>query len=158
MISYIYDAKTNIMKIVLSLSVLILLLSCGKYERPFITFKSPEKRLMGTTWRCVKAIDAEGLEFEVFDHISFAIDGTDSTFTRISNHAPLILSSNISENDTIQGKWTWEYALGGEFNKQIIRQSYLGEGKLIRIISLSSKVFVYEDYSNNNTVYHYAPL
>ena len=76
MISYIYDAKTNIMKIVLSLSVLILLLSCGKYERPFITFKSPEKRLMGTTWRCVKAIDAEGLEFEVFDHISFAIDGS----------------------------------------------------------------------------------
>ena len=146
------------MKIVLSLSVLILLLSCGKYKRPFITFKSPEKRLMGTTWRCVKAIDAEGLEFEVFDHMSFAIDGTDSTFTRISNHEPLILSTNTSENDTIQGSWTWTNALRGKFNKQIIRQSYLGKVKLIRIISLSSRVFVYEDYSNNNTVYHYAPL
>ena len=63
MISYIYVAKPNIMKIVLSLSVLILLLSCGKYKRPFITFKSPEKRLTESTWKCVKVVDADGDPF-----------------------------------------------------------------------------------------------
>lgn len=158
MISYIYRAKPNIMKIVLSLSVLILLLSCGKYDKPFITFKSPEKRLMGTTWRCVKAVDSSGVEFEVFDHISFSVDGTDSTFTRISNHGPLSLNFYDNDNDTVQGSWTWAYALRGNFNKQIIQQRYLGTGKNIRIFSLSSKVFVYQDQSFDNTTYYYAPL
>ncbi len=152
------------MKIVLSLSVLILLLSCGKYKRPFITFKSPEKRLMGTTWRCVKAIDAEGLEFEVFDHISFAIDGTDSTFTRIGNNPQLLGSGDQFDldgdgefdADTVVGTWTWAYALGGNFNKQTILQK--SPSKNLRVISLSKKVLVLKDQSVDNTIYHYAPL
>ncbi len=158
MISYIYVAKPNIMKIVLSLSVLILLLSCGKYERPFITFKSPEKRLMGTTWRCVKAVDSSGVEFEVFDHISFAIDGNDSTFTRISNHGPLTSNYYGESNDTIVGTWTWGYALKGNFNKQIITTKSITSSRHNRVTVLSKKELVYQDQSLDNTTYHYAPL
>lgn len=50
--------------------------SCGKYEKPFITFKSPEKRLTGTVWEFTKAVDADGNESEVFDLLNFSINGS----------------------------------------------------------------------------------
>ena len=53
------------MKLFVSLVLLILFVSCGKYEKPFITFKSPEKRLTGVTWECVKAVDVDGNELDV---------------------------------------------------------------------------------------------
>ena len=143
------------MKIVLALSVLVLLGSCGKYERPFITFKSPEKRLTQTSWRCVKAVDEAGNEFEVFDQLDFSIDGSDSTFYRISEVGQFT-SDYSGTRDTVQGNWTWAYALNGKLNKQIIKQT--NPGKILRIISLSKKVLVFEDQSVDNTTYHYAPL
>ena len=144
------------MKIVLSLSVLILLLSCGKYKRPFITFKSPEKRLTESTWKCVKVVDADGDEFEIYDQIKFVINGSDSTFSRISNCVQLTSNYYSTANDTITGTWSWAYALDGKFNKQLIRHT--NPGKIIRIISLSSKHLVFEDYSNDNSIYHYEHL
>ena len=89
------------MKIVLALSVLVLLGSCGKYERPFITFKSPEKRLTQQTWRCIKAVDSSGNEFEVFDHMTFEINNGDSTFMKISNHDPWTYDFLDPNNESI---------------------------------------------------------
>lgn len=145
------------MKTLVSLSLLVFLLSCGKYERPFITFKSPEKRLTQTSWRCVKAVDEAGNEFEVFDQLKFSINGSDSTFTRISNDPVLMANVNqTTVNDTITCSWTWAYALDGNFNKQQIVQT--NPNKILRVISLSNKVLVLEDQSVDNTIYHYAPL
>ena len=152
------------MKLFVSLGLLILFVSCGKYERPFITFKSPEERLTGVTWECVKAVAVDGNEFEVFDHLDFSINGSDSTFTRIGNNPQLLGSGDQFDldgdgefdADTVVGNWTWSYALGGNLNKQIIRQT--NPGKVLRVISLSRKVLVLEDQSVDNTIYHYAPL
>ena len=52
------------MKVLLFISSLFLIVSCGKYEKPFITFKSPEKRLTEGTWGCTKVVSEEGVEFE----------------------------------------------------------------------------------------------
>jgi hypothetical protein len=143
------------MKTLVTLSLLVFLLSCGKYERPFITFKSPEKRLTQTSWRCVKVVDEAGNEFEVFDQLDFSIDGSDSTFYRISEVGQFT-SDYSGTRDTVQGNWTWGYALNGVFNKQLIKHT--NPAKILKIISLSSKVLVFQDYTNNNSVYHYAPL
>ena len=148
--------KIVIMKLIVSLSILVLFASCGKYEKPFITFKSPEERLTGTEWECIKAVDADGVEFEVNDRVQFSIDGIDSTFTRISNYNPLTGLNPNEQNDTIVGSWTWAYALEGNLNKQIIKQT--NPDKILRIISLSKKVFVFQDQSHSNTTYHYVPL
>jgi hypothetical protein len=154
------------MKLVLVLSVLILLGSCGKYERPFITFKSPEKRLIQNSWRCIKVIDSSGSELETlpFDHIYFSIDGVDSSYNRISNCCANTYNSDhcsgISvSNDTIVDKWTWGYALEGNQNKQIIKLHKTGSFlKVLYVIRLSNKEFVFQDQSFDNATYHYAPL
>ena len=148
------------MKIVLALSVIILLGSCGKYERPFITFKSPEERLTGTTWRCVEAVSESGESTEIFDHIKFDINNGDSTFYRISNHTAWTYDNSI-ENDTIVGSWTWGYALEGNFNKQKIKynpQNFEWGLRQFRITVLSKNELVLQDQSLDNTTYHYAPL
>ncbi|OUT68188.1 MAG: hypothetical protein CBB76_10820 [Crocinitomicaceae bacterium TMED16] len=148
------------MKIVSILSVLILLCSCGKYERPFITFKSPEERLMGTEWRCVEAVKENGESTEIFDHIIFEINNGDSTFRRITNYSTWTYSTS-SENDTILGNWTWGYALEGNFNKQMIEyapQNFSWGFRYLKIIRLSKNELVLQDKSHDNTTYHYAPL
>jgi hypothetical protein len=150
------------MKLIVSLSILVLFASCGKYEKPFITFKSPEERLTGTEWECIKAVDADGVEFEVNDRVQFSIDGMDSTFTRIGKNPQLLGASpqlNLNGDivaDTIFGSWTWAYALEGNFNKQTIIQN--NPSKNLRVISLSKKVLVLQDKSVDNTTYHYVPL
>ena len=160
-------SKVDIMKALFLISVIVLTVSCGKYERPFITFKSPEKRLTQTTWRCVKVVDSSGTELEsvpFFDHISFSIDGVDSTYQRISNHCANTYNAEhcagtSTINDTITDQWSWAYALEGKQNKQIIKLhkngSYL---KILRVIRLSNKEFVFQDQAFDNTTYHYAPL
>ena len=85
------------MKLFVSLSILVLFASCGKYEKPFITFKSPEERLTGTEWECIKAVDDDGVEFEVNDRVLFSIDGIDSTFTRIGNTLQLLGSTQLND-------------------------------------------------------------
>ena len=145
------------MKSLFGVLIVCLFASCGKYKKPFISFKSPEKRLTESTWLCIKVVDAEGNETEVIDRLNFSIDGSDSTFTRISDNPTLLGYNNQTSLDTLTCKWTWGYALDGNYNKQILRQIN-NPGKIYRVISLSKKVLVLEDQSVDNTQYHYAPL
>lgn len=141
------------MKTLISVCLLALFVSCGKYKKPFISFKSPEERLTQNTWRCVKMVDESENEFEVFDQLKFSINGSDSTFTRISNDPVLMANINQAVNDTITCTWTWAYALDGNFNKQQIIQT--NPNKILRVISLSNRVLVLEDESVGNITYHY---
>ena len=141
------------MKTIISICLLGLFVSCGKYKRPFISFKSPEKRLTQNTWRCVKMVDESENDFEVFDQLNFSINGSDSTLTRISDDPIIMANVNQSVRDTIVCNWTWAYALEGEFNKQQIIQS--NPSRIFRVISLSNRVLVLEDESVGNSTYHY---
>ena len=153
------------MKVILFISTLILLTSCGKYDKPFISFQSPEKRLMDKTWSCSKAVAEDGTEFQVEDKITFTIDGTDSIFTRITTYWPLnplyyTPAPNPAVSDTIVGTWTWAFALGDNFNKQILQISYPSSifGRNNRVSVLSKKELVFIDQSYDNTTYHYRKL
>lgn len=151
------------MKVLLFISTLILVVSCGKYERPFISFQSPEKRLVDKTWGCTKAVNEEGIEFEVEDRITFNSDGT---FERITSHWPLnpmYYTTNPSPGafDTIQGTWSWAQALEGEVNEQFIVIKYddysvFGRNNFVSV--LTKKELVYQDQSHDNTTYHYKKL
>ena len=151
------------MKVLLFISSLLLIVSCGKYERPFISFQSPEKRLTEGTWGCTKAVSEDGTEFEVEDRISFSIEGTDSIMTRITNRyelKPYISDPLIISMDTIVGTWTWGYALGGNFNKQIITTNFEGvtNKRHNRITVLTKDELVSQDQTWDNTTYHYKKL
>ena len=153
------------MKVILFISNLILLTSCGKYDKPFISFQSPEKRLMDKTWSCSKAVAEDGTEFQVEDKITFAIDGTDSVFTRITTHWPLTplyytTAPDPVVSDTIVGTWTWGYAIGDDFNKQFIHVDYPSSifGRNMRVSILTKNELVYLDQSYDNTTYHYTKL
>ena len=155
--------KIDIMKVLLFISTLILVVSCGKYERPFISFQSPEKRLVDKTWGCTKAVNEEGIEFEVEDRITFNSDGT---FERITSHWPLnpmYYTTNPSPGafDTIQGTWSWGQALEGEVNEQFIVIKYDDYSVFIRnnfVSVLTKKELVYKDQSYDNMTYHYKKL
>ena len=157
-------SQIDIMKALLLVSALILVVSCGKYERPFISFKSPEKRLTDGTWGCTKAVDSEGNEFEVEDRITFSIDGTDSTFTRVTTYGPLssenLTLGSLPYEDTCLGNWTWANAIGDKFNKQMIHMSIPNSsfGRWCRVTVLSNKELVFQDQSHSNTTYHYKKL
>ena len=154
------------MKVLLFISSLFLIVSCGKYEKPFITFKSPEKRLTDGTWGCTKVVSEEGSELQIEDRITFRIDGTDSIFTRVTNHWPLnplyyTVAPSPSISDTIVGTWTWANAIGENvFNKQIIQISYPSTlfGRNNRVSILSNKELVFQDQSFDNSTYHYKKL
>jgi hypothetical protein len=161
------------MKVLLFISTLILIVSCGKYKKPFITFKSPEKRLMDHTWRCVKAVDSIGNEFVVYDHITFMIDGNDSVFVRnidmdyfaietayLSAVGGPGLSIDSTEGiSTITGSWNWGYALNGKKNKQIIELNSLCHNpRNMRVHSLSNKHLVIQDETRDNVTYYYNKL
>jgi hypothetical protein len=92
----------------LILSAVFILASCGKYEKPFITFKSPEKRLMDKTWKLDKIIDENGNESTPNQTFNFKIEGNDSIVTR------------TVENVTYTGTWNWLTALEGKLDKQRI--------------------------------------
>ena len=158
-------SQIDIMKALFLVSTLFLIVSCGKYERPFISFKSPEKRLMDKTWRCVKAIDSAGNEFEVYDHITFDINGSDSTFSRVTNHKPLNQNWYSEDTTSTTGTWTWGPTTGDGWNKQIITLINIGENfqsggamRHHRVTVLSKKELVIQDQTFDNTTYHYAPL
>jgi hypothetical protein len=140
-----------------SLIVLSFLASCGKYEKPFISLLSPEKRLMNKTWNCVKVIDENGNEFQVTDRIKFEISGSDSIFTRITTYNPLNVLYFINQSDTVVGTWTWLFALDGKLNKERIRLIYPGSNRVLKINTLTKKEFEYIDESFNNSTYSYVP-
>ncbi len=143
-----------------SLIILLIVASCGKYEKPFISFRSPEKRLLNKTWTCVKAINENGTEIKIIDKIKFEISGEDSIYTRITNHQPLYLPNTSGNIDTVIGTWTWLHALKGKLNKQKIRLIYSGANSVIhnsvlKINILTKEEFQYQDYSFDNTIYSY---
>ena len=148
------------MKVLLFISSLFLIVSCGKYEKPFITFKSPEKRLTEGTWGCTKVVSEEGVEFEIEDRITFRIDGTDSVFTRITSHSALSTTPLSSELDTITGTWNWAYALEGNSNKQMMSISYHDSyiSRWCYLTVLSNKELVFQDQSLDNATYYYNKL
>lgn len=90
----------------LILSAIFILASCGKYEKPFISFKSPEKRLMDKTWKLDKIVKANGNEITANQTFTFKIEGSDSIATR------------TVENVTYTGTWNWLPALEGKLDKQ----------------------------------------
>ncbi len=92
----------------LILSAIIILASCGKYEKPFISFKSPEKRLMDKTWKLEKIVDTSGIEISSNQTFSFTIEGSDSILVR------------KIDSLTFTGTWNWLPALEGELDKQRI--------------------------------------
>jgi len=85
----------------------IILAACGKYEKPFISFRSPEKRITGKIWETTKINNSNGVTLTETETIKLEINGEDSTFVRIYN-----------ESDTIIGNWKWLAALRGEWDKQ----------------------------------------
>ena len=156
-------SQIDIMKVLLFVSALFLVVSCGKYERPFISFKSPGERLTSHTWICDKAVSEDGTEFQVEDRVTFSPDGT---LERITSHWPLnpmyyTAAPSPAVLDTIQGTWSWAQAINGEINEQILVLSYdnytvFGRNK--RVSVLSNKELVYKDQSYDNTTYHYSKL
>lgn len=94
--------------ILIILSSILIIASCGKYERPFITFRSPEKRLIDKTWKLEKIVDMNGNEIISNQTIRFSIEGNDSILVR------------TIENITYTGSWNWLPALDGKIDKQRI--------------------------------------
>ena len=92
----------------LILSVFIVLASCGKYEKPFISFKSPEKRLTDKTWKVDKIVKENGEESTPNQTFSFKIEGNDSIVTK------------TVDNISYTGTWNWLPALDGKIDKQIM--------------------------------------
>jgi hypothetical protein len=92
----------------LILSAIFVLASCGKYEKPFISFKSPEKRLTDKTWKVDKILDIDGNEVATNEKFSFTIEGEDSILVR------------TIDGITYTGNWNWLPAIEGKVDKQRI--------------------------------------
>jgi hypothetical protein len=142
-------------RILAYLIILFVIVSCGKYEKPFITFKTPEKRLVNKIWNCVKVVNQNGVEFEITDRIKFEIKGKDSIFTRMTNHQPLNVLNYSNEVDTVIGTWTWVNALEGKLDKERIRLIYPGSNRVLKLNVLTTKEFEYIDESLTNSTYSY---
>lgn len=145
------------MKILTSFALLsLIVISCGKYEKPFISFRSPEKRLMDKTWNCTKVVDQNGIEFTITDRIKFEISGSDSIFTRMTSYQPLNVLNYTNKVDTVVGRWTWFHSLEGKFDKERIRVIYPQVNRVLKIKILTNKEFEYIDESFNNSTYTYS--
>jgi hypothetical protein len=136
------------------LFALFVLVSCRKYEKPFISLRSAEKRITNKTWNCTNVIDVYGNEFQITDRIKFEISGNDSIFTRITDYSTLNINS-ANQIDTVVGTWTWLYALDGKVDKQRLRVIYPGFNRVLKIRVLTSKELEYKDESFNNSSYIY---
>ena len=107
----------------LILSAIFIIASCGKYEKPFITFKLPEKRLMDKTWKLEKIVDMNGNEILSKQTIRFSIEGNDSILVR------------TIDNITYAGSWNWLPALEGEIDKQrIVTNIQITQGNYSQVI------------------------
>jgi hypothetical protein len=95
----------------IALSILVLS-ACGKYDKPFISFRSAEKRIMDKVWETKKIIDKDGQTLTQIETLELKIEGEDSTFVRTYS-----INNNV---DTVTGKWRWQEALKDKWNKQIL--------------------------------------
>jgi hypothetical protein len=118
------------------LFALFVLVSCGKYEKPFISFKSPEKRICNT-WSQNNYVTPEGLESQFEESISFSINNEDSVFTRVIN------------GTTTTGSWTWMPALDGKVDKERVRVNCEGFNKVLTIKVLTKKNLEFIDQSSD---------
>jgi hypothetical protein len=139
---FIYLQKIPPMKSILtSLTILFVFASCGKYEKPFITFKSPEKRI-SATWKQDKFTNNENIESSFDETISFSIVNDDSLFTRTVNGI------------TFQGNWTWMPALDGKVDKERVKVSCPEFNKVLTIKVLTSKNLEFIDQSSDYRYYY----
>ena len=116
-------------------------MSCGKYEKPFISFKSPEKRI-STSWKQEKFINTENVESSFDETISFFILNEDSSFVRTVNGV------------TAQGSWTWMAALDGKVDKERVRVSCSGFNKVLTIKVLTNNNLEFIDQSSDFRYYY----
>jgi hypothetical protein len=119
-----------------SLVVLFVLASCGKYEKPFISFKSPEKRI-SNSWSQEKFVDIDDMESKFEEILSFSINNQDSVFTRVIN------------GTTTTGSWTWMPALDGKVDKERVRVNCEGFNKVLTIKVLTKKNLEFIDQSSD---------
>ena len=130
------------MKLIFSLLIfLFIIVSCGKYEKPFISFKSPEKRI-STSWKQEKFINTENVESSFDETISFFILNEDSSFVRTVNGV------------TAQGSWTWMAALDGKVDKERVRVSCSGFNKVLTIKVLTNNNLEFIDQSSDFRYYY----
>lgn len=130
------------MKLIFSLlAILFIFVSCGKYEKPFISFKSPEKRI-STSWKQEKFINTENVESSFDETISFFILNEDSSFVRTVNGV------------TAQGSWTWMAALDGKVDKERVRVSCSGFNKVLTIKVLTNNNLEFIDQSSDFRYYY----
>jgi hypothetical protein len=109
--------------ILIILSSILIIASCGKYERPFITFRSPEKRLIDKTWKLEKIVDVDGNEILSTQTIRFSIEGNDSILVR------------TIDNISYTGSWNWLPALDGKVDKQrIVTNIQITQGNYSQVI------------------------
>lgn len=109
--------------ILIILTSILIIASCGKYERPFITFRSPEKRLIDKTWKLEKIVDMNGNEIISNQTIRFSIEGNDSILVR------------TIENISYTGSWNWLPALDGKVDKQrIVTNIQITQGNYSQVI------------------------
>lgn len=108
-----------------SLILLFVFASCGKYERPFITFRSAEKRLTEKVWVVNKIILPDGTELTSSETFKFSISGNDSICERTMDGISYL------------GTWNWRPALKGKVDKQKIIVD-------IDIPHITTKSFVYD--------------
>jgi hypothetical protein len=146
------------MKILFSLLLVLLFVSCGKYEKPFISFQSPETRLMNKLWVCNKVVDENGVETQIIDKIKFEIIGGDSIFTRITNYQALNVYNTLGTTDTLIGTWTWNYALKGKVDKQRVKINHYGAvpTRVLHINILTKEELEFEDVSYDFSTYSYS--
>ena len=91
-----------------SLLTLLIFASCGKYERPFFSFLSPEKRLTKSPWSLEKFIRGDGSEGTSNEMFEFTINGNDSIYKR------------TIDGVVYTGNWTWRPGLKNKLDKQKI--------------------------------------
>ncbi len=122
----------------------IILAACGKYEKPFISFRSPEKRITGKIWETKKIINKEGQSIDQVETLELKIEGSDSTFIRIFNGT-----------DTITGRWRWREALKGKWDKQILVLMPTGQNRnLFDIRTLTNKKMELIDRDGPSTAFN----
>ncbi len=114
----------------------LLLLSCRKYEKPFISFKSPEKRITNT-WVQEKHFDTNNVEGVYDEIITFTITGEDSIFSRTLN------------GSILNGKWSWMPALKDKVDKERIRVTCPGYNKVLTIKVLTNNNLEFIDQTSN---------
>ena len=86
----------------------IIFSSCGKYEKPFLTLSSPEKRLTNETWVLDRFVRTDGSEGNSNETYEFKINGSDSVYTR------------TIDGISYTGTWSWRPAEKNKWDKQKI--------------------------------------